>query len=231
MNIIVESPVIGHPMEIKKKSDDKVRFNAVLQTTGDINRNFRSYDKETLQESIDKIYDRIKGREFLGELDHPIDSNPSRQVTVSFKEVSHLILDMGWDGNKLIGVLETASTPNGYILNNLITKDKVPVGFSYRGMGDVKQISESSGRPVYKVVGPLTTITWDSVSFPSHKEAKITEITESVNRAIMESIDPMNITYESNDYICLENGICVLPNTFDKLVEQRINNLRNRFRK
>lgn len=229
MIIINESALVSQARNIKAISKgDKIRFEAVLQTANDINRNRRMYDKDTLQESMNKISERVKGREFLGELDHPIDSNPARQVTVSFKEASHLIVDLGWDGNKLIGVLESLRTPNGMILKNL-AEDNIPIGFSYRGMGDLKQIREDMGGPVFKVVGPLTTVTWDCVSFPSHKEAKLMKINESVQRAIMESIDPLAIKFQNSEMICTEGGVCYLPNSYDRMIEERIMNLKNRF--
>lgn len=227
MFILNESPVAGGIDNIKKYKD-KIRFETVLQTVGDVNRNKRIYDKNTLQESIDKIIDRVRGKEFLGELDHPIDSNPARQCTVAYKEVSHAILELGWNGNRLIGVLESLRTPNGTILKNL-AEDGIPIGFSYRGMGDVQSINEGSGKTVYKVVGPLHTITWDSVSFPSHKDAKIQRITESVKAEIFESIDPSKIIRETAECVICENGICYLPNAFDRLVEQRKQWLRSKF--
>lgn len=222
-----DSSVFATP-EIKKKFKDKIRFEAILQTAGDVNRNGRIYDKHTLQESIDKIADRIKGREFLGELDHPISSDPSRQCTISLKEVSHAILETGWDGNKLVATMESLRTPNGEILKNL-TEDGIVIGFSYRGMGDLKQIREDSGRPIYKVVGPLMSICWDCVSHPSHKQAKITKLNEGVITDIYKSIDPTKILSESSDCITCVDGKCYVPNTWDRLVEQRIKNLRNRF--
>lgn len=228
MYIISEAAISGVPENIKKFKD-KIRFEAILQTAGDINRNRRMYDKQTLQESIDKIADRIRGREFLGELDHPIDSNPARQVTVSYKEASHAILELAWDGNKLRGVLESLRTPNGTILKNL-AEDGIPIGFSYRGMGDVRPMNEGlMGKQTFKVVGPLHTVTWDCVSFPSHKEAKLQEITESVKTAIYESIDPSLIVRETGNMVCMENGVCYLPNDFDRMVEQRKKWLKSRF--
>ena len=227
MYIIHEAAIAATPENIKVFKD-KIRMECILQTAGDINRNRRMYEKSTLQESIDKIMDRVRGKEFLGELDHPIDSNPARQVTVSYKEASHAIIDLGWDGNKLRGVLETLRTPNGTILKNL-AEDGIPVGFSYRGMGDVRPMNEGMGKQTFKVVGPLHTVTWDAVSFPSHKEAKLQEITEGVKTAIYESIDPTMIVSESSNYICLENGVCYLPNDFDRMLEQRKKWLKSKF--
>ncbi len=222
-----ESGVFAAP-EIKKKSRDSIIFEAILQTAGDINRNGRIYEKSTLQESIDKISDRIRGREFMGELDHPLSADPSRQCTISLKEVSHAILEMGWNGDKLVATMQTLRTPNGQILKNL-AEDGIILGFSYRGMGDLKQIREDAGRPIYRVIGPLLSITWDCVSHPSHKLAKITKINESVLTSIYESFDPTTIIREDSNMICTSDGICYVPNSFDRQVEMRIKNLKNKF--
>jgi hypothetical protein len=238
----------SYPKNIKTfKNKNYIRMECVLQTAGDINRNKRSYDKSTLQESIDKIMPRIKGKEFVGELDHPISKNPSRQLTVLYKECSHVITDLGWNGNSLVGVLETTNTPNGQILRGL-AEQGIPVGFSYRGMGDLRPVFEN-GQQTFKVVGPLHTVTWDSVSFPSHPTAKMTKISEGMNfsgnnvqpdysaikvtdeisQMIYESIDLSAVVESTNEYICTENGVCYLPNDYDRMIETRKNKLMGLF--
>lgn len=246
------SDLVSIPKNIKKvRNKPYIRMECVLQTVGDINRNGRTYSKQTLQESIDKINDRVKGKKFLGELDHPISKNPSRQLTVLYKECSHAILDLGWEGSSLIGVLETTNTPNGQILRNL-AEQGVPVGFSYRGMGNLKPFLEG-GKQAYAVVGPLHTVTWDSVSFPSHATAEMRSITESVeniniknnkkysgvykvesdiSNIVLESfnIDINNIQVKQNGMICTENGVCYLPNDFDNIIERRKQFLMGKFK-
>lgn len=235
--------VRSYPKNIKSfKNKNYIRMECVLQTADEVNRNKRSYDKSTLQESIDKIMPRIKGKEFVGELDHPISKDPARQLTVLYKECSHVITDLGWNGNSLIGVLETTNTPNGQILRGL-AEQGIPVGFSYRGMGDLRPVYED-GQQTFKVVGPLHTVTWDSVSYPSHPTAKMTRISEGIDfsnnknktlnenfsaikvtddiaKMIYESIDLSTIISENNNYICTENGVCYLPNEFDRMLELR----------
>lgn len=247
MYIISESPIVSKP-DVKKASKDKIRFEAVLQTYGDVNRNKRRYSKDVLEEGLDKVRPRVSEGSFIGELDHPISTNPTRQVTVLYKEASHRIMEMDWDNNKLIGIIETLRTPNGAILKNL-AEDGVPVGFSFRGMGDLKPVHEN-GNQIYNVVGPLHCTCWDSVSFPSHAEAKIMKITENTIQSIQESISlgcqpcqkkmkQLNEAYrvvhdakgivESDGLICTNEGICYLPNEFDQLVEQRVINLIDKF--
>jgi hypothetical protein len=169
-------------------------------------------------------------------------------VTVLYKEAAHRILEVGWDGNKLVGVVETLRTPNGTIAKNL-AEDGIPIRFSFRGMGDLKQVTES-GEQFFDVTGPLFTVSFDIVSFPSHMEAKITKITESVFAGLQESfaglrgdssknMKVLNEAYqvvhnsrgivEQDGLICTNEGISYFPNEFDQLVEQRVIRLMEKF--
>lgn len=236
MYLIQEESVVVSEPKIKK-SRDKITMEVVLQTASEFNRNRRRYPKSVLEESINRIMERVKEGSLLGELDHPIDSNPARQVTVSYKEASHKIRDIGWDGNKLKGVIETlAATSNGRALRDLVVLDKVPVGFSYRGMGDLRPVMEG-GMTYYEVKGPLNTVTWDSVSFPSHAAARLVKVTESDYGNMLEEAkgcilteEGSKIFYERDGLICTSEGFCYLPNVFDKLVEQRVLQIQERYR-
>lgn len=231
MYIIAEAcDIKSIPKNIKKRKN-KIQFECVLQTVDVKNRNKRVYPRSVLEESISQVKDRIKKGALLGELDHPIDSNPARQCTVWYKEASHRIMEVGWDGNKLVGVLESLRTPNGYILKNL-AEDGIPIGFSYRGMGDLQKITESTGI-VYQVKNPLRTITWDSVNNPSHEGAELIKITESTGGIIKESFildTDEDVICENEGLICTSEGVCYLPNDFDMLVEKRIVNITNKYK-
>jgi hypothetical protein len=225
--IIKEDAVVGQPQRVKKFAD-KIRMEVVLQTLKK-NQNGRFYPREVLDESIGRIVrPRIVEKTFLGELDHPIDAqNPARQLTVLYKDSSHKFLEMGWDGDKLIGVIETLSaTNNGRVLRDLVIRDDIPVGFSFRGTGKLEPVTEGNIQYM-KVQSPLTTITWDSVSTPSHAGARLVKITENIFESIQQSIEETSMLnegtmyFEENGMICTNEGVCYLPDAFDKLVEKR----------
>ena len=229
---IVSAPVIKG----KFKNRDWIRMECILQTAGDINKNKRRYKKEILESGLSTVYERIADGSFLGELDHPIDTRPMRQVSVLFKEASHRILETWWEGNILKSVVETLDTPNGHILRNIAIQG-VPVGWSFRGMGEVKPVSESGGN-FYDVTGPLVVITWDAVSNPSHKQARLVKITESVQDEINECLQETSQKFiheqdglvEKNGMICTKEGICYLPNQFDEFVQKRVVKLVNKYK-
>jgi len=189
-SLIVENEISRSiPRNSKVSKNGNLRMECILQTVGDINRNKRRYSRTIMEEGLAKVDDRLREGSFLGELDHPIDRNPTRQVSVLYKEAAHRILECSWDGNKLVGILENLRTPNGIILRNL-AEDGVPIGFSFRGMGDLRQMHEN-GVVFNEVVGPIHIVTWDAVSYPSHTQAKMIKITENVKHKLIESSNKM----------------------------------------
>jgi hypothetical protein len=215
-NLVIESAVFSAPEKVKKYTDGKVIFEAYLQEADIKNQNKRVYPKKVLDEAMNKIQSKIDKRGFVGELDHPISEDQVRQTTVMYKDVSHIIREWGWDGSFIRGIVETTPySQHGKTMSGLIL-DRVPVGFSLRGLADVQDRTTFQ-----EVLAPLVVITYDCVSEPSHNTATIQEIrNESVVRIIN----------ESKQLICCSNGKCYLPNYFDELVERRILNLSNKYR-
>jgi hypothetical protein len=195
----------GKVNDIKKSTPTKAIFTAVLQEANRPNRNKRIYPKEVIQEAIEAAKDRIERRIFGGELDHPLPTSDetysmSRHVTPALKELSHIITKTWWKGNLLYGLVETTTTPSGFILAGLIY-DKVGVGFSIRALSDnIDYTSEG-----YQRVGsPMTLIAVDAVSIPSHEKAVIQEV-KMLESLLMEA-----------QQIC-PDGACVIKNHINKL--------------
>ena len=207
-NLVIESAVFAPPEKVKKYTDGKVVCEAYLQEADARNQNKRLYPRRVLDLAMHKIGEKIDRRAFVGELDHPITDDQVRQTTVLYKEVSHIIREWGWDGPFIRGVVETTPySPNGKTLSGLIL-DRVPVGFSLRGLADIEDM-----QTYQEVLDPLIIISYDSVSEPSHHTATIQEIrNENVIRIIN----------ESKHLISCSNGKCYLPNYFDELVEKKI---------
>jgi len=233
--ILIEQPTVSTPKNVKE-GKNHLRMECILQTVNERNKNNRIYSRDVIQEGINTVQDRIKEGSFLGELDHPTDTSPVRQMTVLYQEASHKILELGWDNNNLIGTVETLSSTNhGRTLKGLVTEDDIPVGFSFRGMGDVRSRTVE-GEEVQSVISPITVITWDSVSNPSHANAKIQmridenfDASKVKNSLINEGIELYDIE-EKDNMICTENGVCYLPEAFDKLVEKRVIKMKNKFK-
>ena len=100
--------------ESLSQNNGKLIVNGVLQRAESKNQNGRIYPKETLmREASNYAGTFIKERRALGELDHPDSS------VVNLANVSHNILDMGWQGNDLVGKVEVLGTHAGNILKEL----------------------------------------------------------------------------------------------------------------
>jgi len=211
MSSFIMEGAIFQEAKIIKKDPSKAIFRSVIQTCNEINQNGRLYPESVLREGMSHCESRMKRRAFLSELDHPFPQGNEtfdsiRQTTVSLKEVSHIIRSYDFKGNHLIGEMETTSTPNGQILFGLLN-DKSGVGFSMRGMAELDHLEEHD-----IIKSPLTVISFDAVSSPSHRSA-VVDFTEM--RFEQDAL------VENCNSICI-NGRCFLPEYFDTLVETKV---------
>jgi len=149
----------------------QLTVKGVLQRANAKNQNGRIYPKKILKREVEKYKkEKVNERLSLGELDHPDDS------TVNLKNVSHIITDIWWRGNDVMGKVEILPTPNGNILKSLIEAN-VNVGISSRGMGSV----QSTGGDTVRVGNDFDLIAWDFVSNPSTHGAFMEQLNESFN--------------------------------------------------
>ena len=216
--LIIESPIINESVEILQESKfgdfNTVKFKALLMEADTVNRNKRIYPKRILEQAIESVKPMMEKRNFGGELDHPLPTGSQadiyRQQTLFYKQISHIITEMWWEGNKVYGVVETTPTPNGEILANLI-RFGVQVGFSLRALGDVKP--KSNG--INEVTGPLMLVAIDAVQNPSFQRAVITEVMQESTLLTESFYCPQ----EQKQY-CLMNGICF--GSLEELVEWKL---------
>lgn len=213
MQTFIGEGAIYQEAEVVKIDPQKAIFKLTLQTCEDVNQNKRLYPRKVLTSAMKQAEERISNRKFLGETDHPlVQGNESydgmRQTTVLLKEASHLLRTYEFQGNNLVGEMETLRTPNGKIILGLL-QDKVTLGVSMRGLAELNK----SPNGINIVQDPLYIITFDAVSLPSHKSAVV-----NFNEMRFES---KNMLTESCGTVC-HNGICYLPDYFDRLVETKI---------
>ena len=128
----------------------------ILATAEVKNGNGRYYAKDLWQREIDKYIDVVKQNRATGELDHPDSS------IINLKNVCHIIRDLWWDGDHVVGKIEILPTASGNILKALIDNG-VQVGVSSRGMGSLKQVGET-----LEVQDDFELLCWDFVSTPSN---------------------------------------------------------------
>ena len=140
-------------------------FYAVLQKFGVPNRNGRVYPERILKREADKYKHIIKKGLSTSELNHPESS------LIDLDRVSHIITDIWWDGNILMGKLKLLTSPGfhekgivstkGDIAANLM-RQGVTMGVSSRGVGSLKKVGEQN-----EVQDDFELICFDLVSSPS----------------------------------------------------------------
>lgn len=134
-------------------------LTGVMQRAEAQNGNGRVYPREILRREVKNYSKLVRENRALGELDHPEDS------VINLKNASHMVTDIWWDGDDVMGKVKVLNTPSGEILKSLVSSG-VKLGISSRGLGSV---SESTGGTV--VEDDFQLICFDFVSEPSTQGA------------------------------------------------------------
>lgn len=129
----------------------------VMQRATAKNQNGRVYSKAILEREMKKyMQEFVKNGNAYGELDHP------ESPVVSLKNASHIVKDLWWNGDDLMGKVELLNTPAGNIVKEII-KAGHTIGISSRGTGSVQQTNEGN----LEVQPDFELVCWDFVSNPS----------------------------------------------------------------
>jgi hypothetical protein len=158
-------------------ADGGMLLSGVMQRSDTQNGNGRIYPHKVLMREVENYKKLVKERRALGELDHPDDS------VINLKNASHMVTDVWWNGQDVMGKVQVLNTPSGGILRSLV-ESGVKLGISSRGMGSV---SENQGSTI--VEDDFQLICFDFVSEPSTpgafmmKEAKDLSTSNVITRA------------------------------------------------
>ena len=186
--------------ESLEDNNGRLIVNGVLQRAEAENQNGRVYPRSILEREVEKYKGReIKENRAFGELDHPESS------VVELKNTSHIIREVYWKGDDVMGKVEVLKTPAGNILKELLEAG-CTVGISSRGMGSVKEAS--NGKTV-TVEDDFDLICWDFVSNPSTHGAFMRPMNESVNsKGKTPSYKKINNLVR--DISCEIDGVCAI---------------------
>lgn len=142
--------------ESSSNSNGRLTFRGKFQEANAVNKNKRMYPFDILSNNVEKLQEVVAARGLTGELDHPTDS------IIHFKDASHLITKLWWEGNVLMGEGMVLNTPSGKVLAELM-KDGVRIGISSRGVGNGSVNNEG----VLVIGESYKLITFDAVADPS----------------------------------------------------------------
>jgi|TARA_R110000822_G_scaffold113637_3_gene244821 hypothetical protein len=138
----------------------------IMQRANAKNQNERVYNKAILEREAKKYTDEfVKVGNAFGELDHP------ESPVVSLKNASHIVKELWWDGDDLMGKVELLNTPSGNIVKEII-KAGHTIGISSRGTGSVNQTNEGT----LEVQPDFELVCWDFVSNPSTHGAFMNQV-------------------------------------------------------
>lgn len=133
----------------------------IMQRAGAKNQNGRIYKREILEDQVrEYIENFVKVGNAYGELDHP------ESPIVSLKNASHVVKDLWWEGDDLMGKVELLNTPSGNIVKEILRGGHT-IGISSRGTGSVQQTNEGT----LMVQPDFELVCWDFVSNPSTQGA------------------------------------------------------------
>lgn len=140
-------------------------FYAVLQKYDTPNRNGRYYPEKILKREAERYKKIIEKGLSTSELNHPDSS------LIDLDRVSHIITEIWWDNNILMGKLKLL-TSEGFNKNGIVStkgdiaanlmRQGVTMGVSSRGVGTLKKVGERN-----EVQEDFELICFDLVSSPS----------------------------------------------------------------
>jgi len=157
-------------IENKENGEKNYVIEGVFAQADKKNRNGRVYPKPIMENAVNKyVKEQVSKKRAVGELNHP------EGPTVNLDKVSHLITDLKFEGNDVVGKAQILETPMGKIVKGLLDGG-VQLGVSTRGMGSLEN---RNGAMVVKDDFILSTV--DIVQDPSAPEAFVNGIMEGVD--------------------------------------------------
>jgi len=157
-------------VEAKEDGSKNYVIEGIFAMAESKNRNGRVYPKPIMEAAVNKyVTEQVKTKRSVGELNHP------EGPTVNLDKVSHLITDLKFEGNNVMGKAQILDTPMGKIVKGLLDGG-VQLGVSTRGMGSLMQ---QNGAQVVKDDFILNTV--DIVQDPSAPNAFVNGIMEGVD--------------------------------------------------
>ena len=154
----------------------------IMQRAGAQNQNGRVYEKNILRREVEKYMEEfVRNGNAFGELDHP------ESPVVSLKNASHVVKDLYWNGDDLMGKVELLNTPSGNIVKEIIRAGHT-IGISSRGTGSVQQTNEG----YLEVQSDFELVCWDFVSNPSTHGAFMNPVKLNESKLIIDKYNKVH---------------------------------------
>jgi hypothetical protein len=171
-------------------NNQPIILSGIFSESGTKNQNGRIYPHPILAREVEKFKRLIEENRAYGALDHPESS------VVTLNDACHLIKELQWDGNKLMGKTQILDTAPGKNLKAIL-KAGGSVGISSRSYGSTEALDENTEQ----VNDDLSLLTYDLVSEPSVAKAILQEGIEHKKKIIIPVNIQLNKINEILDYI------------------------------
>lgn len=147
------------------------------------------------------------------ECGHPLEDDKKRQLYIDQTKISHIVNRVWWDGNVLMGEVETAATRAGKDMMGLIKQGSQPA-FSMRGLtAGTRQEGNYS-----KVLSPLLISSYDWVIFPSHYGSYI-KTDDVKDRVFTPTVESAELNDKEKSEIKILNEGVLTPLNASELLE------------
>jgi hypothetical protein len=157
-------------VEKKENGEKNYVIEGVFAQADQKNRNGRIYPKQIMESAVKRyVEEQVNKKRAVGELNHP------EGPTVNLDKVSHLITELRFEGNNVVGKAQILDTPMGKIVKGLL-EGGVQLGVSTRGMGSLE-----TRNGVMYVKDDFILNTVDIVQDPSAPDAFVNGIMEGVD--------------------------------------------------
>jgi len=173
LRLLVETPASEEQFEYileekNPKEPAKLYIQGPYMVCNEVNKNQRIYERDDMRREVERyIKEMVSTNRAMGELNHPTSAE------VNLERACHLVTNLKFEGNQVVGRSQVLSTPMGQIVRNLIN-DGVKVGMSSRALGKLNEETNGINR-----VTDMRLIAVDCVADPSCPKAFVNGILES----------------------------------------------------
>jgi len=183
LRLLVETPAPEEQFEyILEEKNPKEAAKLYIQgpyiVCNEVNKNQRIYERDDMSREVDRyIKEMVSTKRAMGELNH------STSAEVNLERACHIVTNLKFEGNHVMGKSQVLSTPMGQLVRSLIN-DGVKVGMSSRALGKLNEGSGGVNR-----VTDMRLIAIDCVADPSCPKAFVNGILESKQFVLNENGD------------------------------------------
>lgn len=181
-NLLIDATPSKFILSESKIKPGVFEVTGIMQRAGSKNQNGRIYKREILEQEVQNYIENfVKVGNAYGELDHP------ESAIVSLKNASHVVKELWWEGEDLMGKLELLNTPSGNIVKEIVRGGHT-IGISSRGTGSVTQTNEGT----LMVQPDFELVCWDFVSNPSTQGAFMNAISLNEGKQVVGKYDRLD---------------------------------------